>query len=90
MPVFMASRIAEATSRIADMSSRTQIAYGQALVAKYQVDSTNAIQKAGIAVEAAKALRIPEGTAKWRLRSALRRIGDQLRAEGFEEGVHIE
>ena len=48
--------IAEATSRIADMSSRTQIAYGQALVAKYQVDSTNAIQKAGIAVEAAKAI----------------------------------
>lgn len=48
--------IAEATSRLADMASRTQIAYGEALVARYQVDSTNAIQKAGIAVEAAKAI----------------------------------
>jgi hypothetical protein len=30
-------------------------------------------------------LNIPEGTAKWRLRSALRRIGEQLRAEGFDD-----
>jgi RNA polymerase sigma factor (sigma-70 family) len=34
--------------------------------------------------EVAMALSIPEGTAKWRLRSALRRIGEQLTAEGFE------
>jgi RNA polymerase sigma factor (sigma-70 family) len=34
--------------------------------------------------EVAKALSIPEGTAKWRLRSALRRIGEHLTAEGFE------
>ena len=34
--------------------------------------------------EVAKALSIPEGTAKWRLRNALRRIGEQLAAEGFE------
>jgi RNA polymerase sigma-70 factor (ECF subfamily) len=34
--------------------------------------------------EVAKALSIPEGTAKWRLRGALRRINDQLMAEGFE------
>jgi RNA polymerase sigma factor (sigma-70 family) len=34
--------------------------------------------------EVAKALSIPEGTAKWRLRGALRRIGEQLTAEGFE------
>ena len=34
--------------------------------------------------EVAKALGIPEGTAKWRLRGALRRIGEQLTAEGFE------
>jgi RNA polymerase sigma-70 factor, ECF subfamily len=37
--------------------------------------------------EVAKALSIPEGTAKWRLRGALRRIGDQLMAEGFEGGA---
>jgi RNA polymerase sigma-70 factor (ECF subfamily) len=33
--------------------------------------------------EVALALDIPEGTAKWRLSSALRRIGAQLREEGF-------
>lgn len=48
--------IAEATSRISDMASRTQIAYGEALVARYQAASTASIQKAGIAVEAAKAI----------------------------------
>jgi RNA polymerase sigma-70 factor (ECF subfamily) len=37
--------------------------------------------------EVARALRIPEGTAKSRLRNALRRIGDQLTAEGFEDVV---
>ena len=31
--------------------------------------------------EVAEALSIPEGTAKWRLRNALRRIGEQLAAE---------
>jgi RNA polymerase sigma factor (sigma-70 family) len=35
--------------------------------------------------DVAKALGIPEGTAKWRLRGALRRIGEQLTAEGFED-----
>jgi RNA polymerase sigma-70 factor (ECF subfamily) len=40
--------------------------------------------------EVAQALDIPEGTAKWRMRSALRRIGDQLIAEGFEHGVTLE
>ena len=34
--------------------------------------------------EVAKALSIPEGTAKWRLRGALRRIAEQLTADGFE------
>jgi RNA polymerase sigma factor (sigma-70 family) len=34
--------------------------------------------------EVAKVLSIPEGTAKWRLRVALRRIGEQLAAEGFD------
>ncbi|WP_144022833.1 sigma-70 family RNA polymerase sigma factor [Asanoa hainanensis] len=33
--------------------------------------------------EVARTLNIPEGTAKWRLRNGLRRIGEQLRAEGF-------
>jgi RNA polymerase sigma factor (sigma-70 family) len=37
--------------------------------------------------EVAQALNIPEGTAKWRLSNALRRIGAQLRAEGFDESV---
>jgi RNA polymerase sigma-70 factor (ECF subfamily) len=37
--------------------------------------------------EVAQALDIPEGTAKWRLRSALHRIGEQLRAEGFDDDV---
>lgn len=37
--------------------------------------------------EVAKALSIPEGTAKWRLRSALRLVGEQLTAEGFEGSV---
>jgi RNA polymerase sigma-70 factor (ECF subfamily) len=37
--------------------------------------------------EVARALRIPEGTAKSRLRTALRRISDQLTAEGFEDAV---
>jgi RNA polymerase sigma factor (sigma-70 family) len=37
--------------------------------------------------EVAKALSIPEGTAKWRLRSALRRIGEQLTAEGFNDSI---
>ncbi len=40
--------------------------------------------------EVAKALSIPEGTAKWRLRSALRRIGEQLTAEGFDGAVSRE
>jgi RNA polymerase sigma-70 factor (ECF subfamily) len=35
--------------------------------------------------EVAEALSIPEGTAKWRLRNALRRLGEQLTAEGFED-----
>ena len=35
--------------------------------------------------EVAEALSIPEGTAKWRLRNALRRIGEQLKAEGFDD-----
>jgi DNA-directed RNA polymerase specialized sigma24 family protein len=39
--------------------------------------------------EGAQALNIPEGTAKWRLRSGLRRIGEQLAAEGFEDGVNV-
>jgi RNA polymerase sigma-70 factor (ECF subfamily) len=33
--------------------------------------------------EVARTLNIPEGTAKWRLRNGLRRIGEQLRAEGL-------
>jgi RNA polymerase sigma factor (sigma-70 family) len=37
--------------------------------------------------EVAKALSIPEGTAKSRLRSALHRIGEQLAAEGFDDAV---
>jgi RNA polymerase sigma factor (sigma-70 family) len=37
--------------------------------------------------EVARALRIPEGTAKWRLRSGLRRIGEQLRADGYPDAV---
>jgi RNA polymerase sigma-70 factor (ECF subfamily) len=37
--------------------------------------------------EVALAMNIPEGTAKWRLSSALRRLGAQLRAEGFDEDV---
>ena len=40
--------------------------------------------------EVAAALNIPEGTAKWRLRAALRRVGEQLKAEGFDEGVNRE
>jgi RNA polymerase sigma-70 factor (ECF subfamily) len=40
--------------------------------------------------EVALALNIPEGTAKWRLRSALRRIGEQLRAEGFADGAPLD
>lgn len=40
--------------------------------------------------EVAVALGIPEGTAKWRLRNALRRIGEQLSAEGFEGAVAFE
>jgi RNA polymerase sigma-70 factor (ECF subfamily) len=40
--------------------------------------------------EVAETLGIPEGTAKWRLRSALRRIGEQLTAEGFEGAVNFE
>lgn len=39
--------------------------------------------------EVAQALNIPEGTAKWRLRNALRRIGERLTAEGFEDGVNV-
>ncbi|MFI7541864.1 sigma-70 family RNA polymerase sigma factor [Actinoplanes sp. NPDC049599] len=35
--------------------------------------------------EVAQALDIPEGTAKWRLRTALHRIGERLRAEGFDD-----
>ncbi|MEV6494073.1 sigma-70 family RNA polymerase sigma factor, partial [Actinoplanes sp. NPDC051633] len=34
--------------------------------------------------QVARSLNITEGTAKWRMRSALRRIGEQLIAEGFE------
>jgi RNA polymerase sigma-70 factor (ECF subfamily) len=37
--------------------------------------------------EVARALNIPEGTAKWRLRAALRRLGEQLRAEGFDDAA---
>jgi RNA polymerase sigma factor (sigma-70 family) len=40
--------------------------------------------------EVAQTLNIPEGTAKWRLRNALRRIGEQLVAEGFDDGVTFE
>jgi len=40
--------------------------------------------------EVAVTLGIPEGTAKWRLRSALRQIGEQLTAEGFEGAVNLE
>lgn len=40
--------------------------------------------------EVAETLGIPEGTAKWRLRTALRRIGAQLAAEGFEGAVNVE
>lgn len=40
--------------------------------------------------EVAETLNIPEGTAKWRLRNALRRIGDQLVAEGFEDGGNVQ
>jgi RNA polymerase sigma factor (sigma-70 family) len=39
--------------------------------------------------EVAQALRIPEGTAKWRLRTALHRIGERLRAEGFDGAVPV-
>jgi RNA polymerase sigma-70 factor (ECF subfamily) len=35
--------------------------------------------------DVAKGLGIPEGTATWRLRGALHRIGEQLTAEGFED-----
>ncbi|MBB2946671.1 RNA polymerase sigma-70 factor (ECF subfamily) [Actinoplanes lutulentus] len=35
--------------------------------------------------EVALALNIPEGTAKWRLRNALHRIGEQLTAEGIHQ-----
>lgn len=40
--------------------------------------------------DVAKALRIPEGTAKWRLRGALHRIREQLTAEGFEGAIDFE
>lgn len=40
--------------------------------------------------EVAQTLGIPEGTAKWRLRTALRRLGDQLTAEGFDGAVAFE
>ena len=40
--------------------------------------------------EVAETLSIPEGTAKWRLRNALRRIGEQLVAEGFEDGGNVQ
>lgn len=40
--------------------------------------------------EVAQALNIPEGTAKWRLRNALRRIGERLTAEGFADGLNVE
>jgi RNA polymerase sigma factor (sigma-70 family) len=39
--------------------------------------------------EVARELNIPEGTAKWRLRNALRRIGERLTAEGFEDGGNV-
>jgi RNA polymerase sigma factor (sigma-70 family) len=35
--------------------------------------------------EVALALNIPEGTAKWRLRNALHRIGERLTAEGLHQ-----
>ncbi|WP_232050708.1 RNA polymerase sigma factor [Actinoplanes sp. OR16] len=35
--------------------------------------------------EVAVALNIPEGTAKWRLRNALHRIGERLTAEGIHQ-----
>lgn len=40
--------------------------------------------------QVAAALGIPEGTAKWRLRNALQRIGAQLRAEGFEDRLEFD
>jgi RNA polymerase sigma-70 factor (ECF subfamily) len=40
--------------------------------------------------EVARVLNIPEGTAKWRLRAGLRRVGEQLMAEGFEDILHRE
>jgi RNA polymerase sigma factor (sigma-70 family) len=40
--------------------------------------------------EVAEALNIPEGTAKWRMRNALHRIGEQLEAEGFEHGIDLD
>jgi RNA polymerase sigma-70 factor (ECF subfamily) len=39
--------------------------------------------------EVATALSIPEGTAKWRLRNALHRIGEQLTAEGFQDTASL-
>jgi DNA-directed RNA polymerase specialized sigma24 family protein len=39
--------------------------------------------------EVARALDIPEGTAMWRMRNALRRIGEQLRSVGCEDGVNL-
>jgi RNA polymerase sigma-70 factor (ECF subfamily) len=39
--------------------------------------------------EVAQTLNIPEGTAKWRLRNVLRRIGEQLVADGFDDGVTV-
>ena len=39
--------------------------------------------------EVGRALGIPEGTAKYRLRTALRRIGDQLAAQGFDRSYTL-
>ncbi len=47
---------AETTSRYADMLARTNIAYAEAQIAEYNTRSTNAVQRASISLEAAKAM----------------------------------
>ena len=43
-------------SRFADMNTRTNIAYAEMQISEYQAKMQNAIQKAQIALESAKAL----------------------------------